>query len=154
LTRKRQVGSISKLPSGSWRVRFRTPEAKRISKTFKTKADANAFIATQQTDVLRGGWIDPRASEITLNTYATKWLIDRKSLAPRTSEVYQWLLTKKVLPYLGSKKLNQIKPATVENWFSSLHEDTPSTAAKAYRVLRTCLNDALRDELLLKTLVL
>src|SRR2546429_2803674 len=64
--RRRQFGSVRKLPSGRWQVRYRAPSGELLPgpETFPTKADADAFLARQQVAQQRGEWFDPRRAEI------------------------------------------------------------------------------------------
>lgn len=55
----REVATINRLPSGSWRVQIRLAGAKPSSKTFKTHAEAKAYARQQEakplTDLADGG---------------------------------------------------------------------------------------------------
>ena len=64
-TAKRQFGAVDKLPSGRWRVRYRDAAGRRVTAptTFKAKADANAYLAVVQSDLVRGQYIDPRGPD-------------------------------------------------------------------------------------------
>ncbi len=53
---KRAFGTVDKLPSGRFRARFRGPDGRRHAKVLGTRADAWAWLATQQTDLLRRIW--------------------------------------------------------------------------------------------------
>ena len=52
--------------------------------TFRTKADAAAWLASVETDLSRGDWIDPGAGRVTLREYARSWLDHRPDLRPST----------------------------------------------------------------------
>ncbi|MBK6532581.1 MAG: tyrosine-type recombinase/integrase [Deltaproteobacteria bacterium] len=45
LSGPRRAGTVDRVPSGGWRVRFRTPDGKRRSKTFPTADEAELFRA-------------------------------------------------------------------------------------------------------------
>ena len=81
-------GSVRKLPSGRFQVRY-FHLGRRISadKTFATKADARAFLAGVETDLKRGNYVDPSAGRITFGEYAG-WWIEQRPLRPRTRETY------------------------------------------------------------------
>lgn len=53
-----------------------------------------------------------------------------------------------MLPALGDIQIGQLAPGTVRGWYARLAREHPSTAAKAYRLLRTMMNTAVSDELL------
>jgi hypothetical protein len=74
--RRRPFGGVDRLPSGLWRARYRDGGGRRVTapRTFSTKADANAFLATVQTDLLRGHYVDARAGRVTVAKWADIWL--------------------------------------------------------------------------------
>lgn len=115
--------------------------------TFATKGDAVAWLASVQTDTARGEFVDPRAGRITLRTYAERFLSERV-LADRSAETYRGLLDTHILPTLGATEIGQLAPGAVRAWHARLARQHPSTAAKAYRLLRTMLNTAVKDELI------
>ncbi len=132
-------------------VRYRGPDGRERSKTFRTRRDAERFADTTETDKLRGTWVDPKGARITLEEYATSWLATRNGLRPRTRETYESQLHLHVLPELGALRLNALTPQRIREWHHGLvtsHAVSPNTVAKCYRLLRTILNTAVADELL------
>lgn len=148
---RRDFGSVRRLKSGRWQARYRDPSGLRIPAevTFATRGDAAAWLARAQSDQDRGVFIDPRAGRITLAAFAERFLAER-TLADRTRETYRGLLDGHVLPTLGRFDIGQLAPGTVRSWYARLARAHPSTAAKAYRLLRTMMNTAVADELILR----
>ncbi len=142
--RRRRYGSVDRRPSGGWRARYEH-EGRTYSRTFAAKADADAWLATQLTDHLRGAWVDPDAGSIPFTAYAERWLAQRHSLRPRTREVYAWLLKRYVIPEFGKLVLVGITTSHVRAWHATVAKAHPATAAKAYRLLRTILAEAVED---------
>jgi integrase len=147
---RRQFGAIQKLPSGRWRARYYHEGAWfNAPKTFTTKTDASAWLATVQADQLRGAWADPKAGRESLADYSRRWLEQRHGLRPRTVELYQGLLGHHILPVLGKMRLASIGTADVRSWYAAVvNTKGPSQAAKAYRLLRTVLGTAASDGLI------
>jgi integrase len=146
---KRQFGSVRRLPSGRWQVRYVTPDGETVTAptTFAAKDDAGRFLDAVRTDLERGHWIDPNTGRITVEAFARRWL-DERPLRPRTKELYEGLLGLHVLPPLGAIELNRITAAKVASWHAALLRGPypgDSTSAKAYRLLRSILNTALED---------
>ena len=146
---KRQFGSARRLPSGRWQVRYVTPDGEIVTAptTFTAKGDAGRFLDAVRTDLERGHWVDPNAGRIILEAFARRWLQERP-LRPRTKELYEGLLDLHILPALGALELNRITGAKVRSWHADLlRRPYPgdSTAAKAYRLLRSILNTAVED---------
>ena len=149
---RRDFGTVRKLPSGKWQARYRNRGGLLVAapETFATKGDATAWLARAQTDQARGDFVDPRAGRVTVAAFAELFLADRV-LADRTRETYRGLLDGHVLPALGGIQIGQLAPGTVRGWYARLARDHASTAAKAYRLLRTMMNTAVSDELIARS---
>jgi integrase len=115
------------------------------------KADALACLASIESDLRRGVWIDPRAGKMTLRVYADEWLDQRNDLAFRTKELYVYLLESHIIPALGNATLIGLAPSKIRSWHASLAREHPSTAAKAYRLLSTILRTAVTDGFLVSS---
>ncbi len=152
MARRRDFGSIRKLPSGRWQARYRNAKGEVLPapETFGNKGDAIAWLAGVQTDSARGTFIDPRAGRISLENFAESFLAGRV-LADRTVETYRGLLTIHILPELGKIEIGHLTPGDVRVWHNRLAGKYPSTAAKSYRLLRTMLNAAVADELIARS---
>jgi integrase len=155
MAKRRDFGSVRRLPSGRYQVRYVDPtgERRKADMTFATKADAHAYLATIQADMARGVWIDPNAGRITLRSYSESWLEARPTLRPRTRELYAGQLRNHIIPTLGEVELADLTPPLIRHWYADLITKrgvSPITAAKVYRLLRTILTTAVEDELLLR----
>ncbi|HJT90990.1 MAG TPA: site-specific integrase [Mycobacterium sp.] len=151
---KRQFGTVRKLPSGKWQARYRdrTGDLVTAPSTFHTKGDASRWLSNVETEQARGGWIDPRAGEIPLETYAAEWLETKVRLAPRTREIYDTQLRLHINPSLGRVNLVDISPEDVRGWYADLvAERGASVAAKAYVRLKQILAQAVNDDRIAKS---
>jgi len=149
---KRMFGSIRKLPSGRHQVSYWHEGERHIaSQTFNAKATAGAYLSGVESDILRGGWIDPLAGMVTLKEYANGWLDRRTDLSVRTAELYRYLLDHNVTPALGGITLAGLSPSKVRGWHAALAKQHQVTAAKAYRLLATILKTAVTDGLILSS---
>lgn len=61
-------------PKGGWKATYRGPDGRERSKTCRTKAEAETWLATEQADRVRGVYVDPAAGRITLAAYAEQWI--------------------------------------------------------------------------------
>ena len=78
-------GSVRKLPSGKYRARYSVDGTwHRAETAFRTKREADAYLASVRVDLDRGTWIDPDAGKATFEEYAERWLVERPQLRPRT----------------------------------------------------------------------
>ena len=133
-----------------YRVRWTDANAKRLSKSFRLKRDADAFLRQIESDRMRGIVADPRGSNETVRDYAQRWLdMRRASLAPRTVELYRSQLNRWILPAFGEVRLGKVMSEAVREWHGSVGaKASPITAAKCYRLLRTMLSTAEEDGLI------
>jgi integrase len=145
--RARSFGTARRLPSGRWQVRYYDQAGIRHTapQTFPSKADANRYLAQVEADLLRGAWTDPRLARITFGEWVERWWPTTADLRPGTRTFYDYLLRRLLLPAFEDTPLGRIDPMTVRSWLAGLHElgeVTPTTIAKAYRLLRRILNVA------------
>lgn len=151
---RRRFGSVRKLPSGRFQARYRDETGVEYAapETFATKTMASRWLATIETDMLRGHWIEPRSGQVTLRSYADEWLASRPNLRPRTRELYASLLRLHILPGLGAAELGRITPSAVRRWHADLCNSGlgAPTVAKSYRLLRTILGTAVTDEVIFR----
>ena len=87
---KRTFRSVDRLPSGRYRARYLGPDGRRHAKVFDTRADAWAWLASQQTDLLRKSWRAPNVSSRTVGEYAEDYLA-RNDLRESTRVLYAGL---------------------------------------------------------------
>ena len=145
--RARSFGTARRLPSGRWQVRYYDQAGVRHTapRTFPSRADANRYLAQVEADLLRGAWTDPRLARITFGEWVERWWPTTADLRPGTRTFYDYLLRRLLLPAFEETPLGRIDPMTVRAWLAGVHEAgevTPTTIAKAYRLLRRILNVA------------
>ena len=151
-TPHRHFGSVRRLPSGRWQARYEHDDTYRTAPaTFKTKADAQAWLSATETDLRRGAWIDPKAGHVTFARYAGSWLEHRPDLRPSTRAKYRRLLDQHLLPAFGQTAMAALQPSTVRGWWGKLSAQVPATAAGAYRLLATICNTAVADQVIVRS---
>jgi integrase len=147
-------GSVRKLPSGRYQARYRIDGVwKTAPTTFRTKGDADAFLAATRADVGRGTWIDPTAGKVGLAAYSGRWLSDRPNLRPRTRDLYEGLLRLHILPDLGATPIGELTTGQVRTWRAAMIKagrPGPSTIAKCYRLLHAICATAVEDSLIIR----
>jgi integrase len=140
---------VRKLPSGRFQARYRVDLTWRAAPTtFRTKREADAFLAQTRADLDRGSWLDPARGDIALGEYSARWLADRPSLRPRTKELYEGLLRLHILPTFGERPLARITTAGVRTWRARMlaaDRPGPSTVSKSYRLLHAIMATAVED---------
>lgn len=113
--------SASRAGDGSPRyvVNYRDPENRQRRKSFRKKADAEAFRNTVEADKLRGTYLDVEAGRVTFHDYAAQWLAGR-TFDRTTYEATELRLRVHVVPVIGHLQLRQIKPSTIQNLLGSM----------------------------------
>jgi integrase len=145
---KRTFGTVDELPSGRFRARYRGPDGRRHAKVFGTKADAWAWLATQQTDLLRKSWRAPNVSSRTVGEYAEDYLA-RNDLRASTRVLYAGLWRHHLARPWADVPVDEVTPATVRSWHAKAGRTTgPTAVAQTYRLLRAILNVAVADEVI------
>jgi integrase len=145
---RRQFGSLRVLPSGRHQARYIGPDGRthKAPVTFETHLDAETYLATVRTDMVRHTWAPPKAKAHTFGKYAERWLEQRK-LKPTTYAHYRTILDRFLLPTFGETDLTEITADDVRNWHAVL--PTGETyKAHAYGLLRTILRTAMDDGLI------
>ncbi|MBC3843417.1 site-specific integrase [Streptacidiphilus sp. 4-A2] len=146
---RRRFGQVRQYRSGRWTASYldRLGGEHRAPETFETKTDAEVWLSGVEADLARGNWTDPDIGSIPFKDYAAKW-IDERGLMPTTDELYRRLLRLHILPAFGEMPVNSILPGHVRTWNADRRQATgATTAAKAYRLLKTIMETALDDEM-------
>lgn len=84
-----------------------------VPQTFATKTEAGRFLATVETDLARGTYLDPRAGRVTLSDSAAEWLASDPSKRATTRARDEYVLRVHFLPALGERPLVSLTPLDV-----------------------------------------
>lgn len=109
----------------------------------KTKAEASEKLSKYREMAKKtGGMVSP--ANVTLAEFTESWLDSlRQTLRPTTIAVYEVLLRRHILPYLGSQKIGKITPFGLSVHFSELAKTVGVSAlAKTRRTLSKLMDDA------------
>ncbi|MFJ5294022.1 tyrosine-type recombinase/integrase [Streptomyces sp. NPDC088348] len=151
MAKRRPFGRVRKLPSGRYQARYRGPDGldRPAPETFRTKRDADDWLADMQTELRQGDWRDPDAAKVPFQKYAEAWVAERP-LALSTAELYGILVRVHLVPTFGRLAIADITPAAVRTWRRARLDAGvgPTTVAKAYALLRTIMGTAVSDELI------
>lgn len=167
MAKKRSFGTIRRLPSGRYQALYRAPDGVRYSgpTTYEYKADAEAYLATVQADLVRQTWKAPVSTEETLGNYGRTW-IEQRPLKETSRIRYLDDWNNHIAPRLGHYRLDLVTPEVVRTWYAELgtdlasklaakkkvstatRQDGTSTVARSYRILRAIMNTAVEDELI------
>lgn len=153
MSNRRSFGTLRKLNSGNWQARYVHPQTgmrHSAPVTYKQKADAQAWLNTEQHAIEQGTWRDTKLTRSTLNEYGLRLIAQRDLKAP-TREDYLSLWRNHIEPTLGRLLVSQITPELVRNWKEDRLAETGGAAyavKNARAVLRMILAVAVEDNIL------
>src|SRR5690349_4722669 len=130
-----------------YRVRYRTPDRRQTDKRgFRTKREAEDFLASTEVSKMRGEWVDPSRARATVETAAAEWLEAQLHHKPTTVTGYKQHLNKHVLPRWGTTQLSTIQHGEVQAWVNKLATELgPSSVKQIHLVLAGIFKFAIRD---------
>lgn len=146
------MGSIQRVDRPKpWLARYRAPDGRQHSRTFRRKVDAERWLRTEESRGDRGEWVDPAAGQVTFAEWSETWL-EGLDLKPATRANYTSNLSSRVLPTFGSTRLAGITPAAVRAWQTRLRDEGLSAASirQARQVLSAALDVAVADGLIVR----
>lgn len=130
-----------------YRVRYRTPEHRQTDKRgFRTKKDAELFLASTEIAKHRGEWVDPSKGKLEFGPWAETWFSSLVDIKPTTLAGYRQNLNKHVLPKWQLRQIGSIGHAEVQTWISDLSKTlSASTTTQVFLNLRSIIDFAIED---------
>lgn len=147
------VGSIQRVDRQKpWLARYRGPDGRQHSKSFRRKIDAEKWLALEESKAIKGEWVDPSAGILTYREWSEKWLSGLHSIKPKTFAGYESLLRSRVVPTFGDTELRRITTSAVRSWVATMVDDGLSAARvrQALQVLHASLEVAVEDGLIVR----
>jgi integrase len=137
----------------AYEVRYRDPARRERSRTFARKVDAARFVATIETDVARGQYIDPVLGKVFFGEFAREWLATTGHLKPKTQEGYESILRTHLLPTFGDQPIAKVRPVEVGRFFSDLAAGGMSVSRmrQTKNVLKRIFDEAVRNGYIART---
>lgn len=146
------MGSIERVDrSKPWRAVYWGPDARKHSKSFARKIDAERWLKVSEAEVLTGQWFDPTAGAELFGPYAEEWVAHKRSTVGETTATNtESLLRARVLPEFETKQLKQITTADVRRWIAAMTDEglSASTVHTYRKVLTQVLDQAVDDGLI------
>lgn len=136
-----------------WRARWRDPEKHSRKKGgFRTKRDADSFLATVNVDKLKGTYVPPSAGRTLVRGLGEQWILSHKNTWAESnwrSIESVWRLH--VEPRWGGKRLNEVKQSDVQSWANELAaEYSHTTVGRCVDILSGIFKTAVGDGLIAK----
>lgn len=135
-----------------WEVRFDggrdplTGRRRQISRSVRgSKRDAQQVMNALVAEADAGGFI---GTSTTFEQLCIQWLaLAENDLSPTTLRRYKNLLSKRILPALGSRRVNSIRTVDLDRLYLGLSNDVglaPATVRQAHAVIRRAFRQAVR----------
>jgi integrase len=140
-------GSIRKVDRPQpWWARYRAPDGRQRSKSFKTKGEAERWLRQNLKAIDNQEWLDPGGGRVTL---AEWWPCFLDSLppdrAPRTFDRYASIWRVHVGPAFGASQLARITAEDVQRWTNDLGVTrSPDMVRQARQLLFAMLDLAVK----------
>jgi integrase len=139
-------GGIQRRRKNSWRLRYYEGDERHERTFVGTRKEAAAKLRSLMESVANGTHI--AADEKTLGQWVDEWIaLKAAERQHKTVFRYQDLLKKHVIPVLGDRQLQQIKPIEVQKLYAELTL-APRTRHHVSTVLKTCLQAAVDNKLM------
>lgn len=131
-----------------WEARWTDPDGRPRSQSFTRKIDAQRFLVTVETDMLRGSYVDPKAGAITFKAFAETWLA-AQTFGESSREATAQRLKVHIYPTFGRMQLRTIKPSTVQAWLRGRQTTNAPAHVRVMLVnLSQVLSAAVEDRLI------
>ncbi len=130
-----------------YRVRYRLPDRSQTDKRgFKTKREAELFLATVEVSQARGEFVSVSRSRIAVGEWAEDWLATQVQLKASTRNGYESIVRSAIIPKWGDTPLSGLTHAGIQQWLAEVSgRAAPSTTRSYHRVLSIMLKYAVRD---------
>ncbi|HTW07994.1 MAG TPA: tyrosine-type recombinase/integrase [Acidimicrobiales bacterium] len=149
--KRRDFGSVEKLPSGHYRAYFRRDGRRHVApQTYTTVADARAWLRANAGDLAKGTWTTPAMGRLSVAQLAERWLASNPNKRENSHARDQSILVHYILPIIGPNKISRVTRATcqelVDGW--SAAGLSASTVRRQAATLRALFSYAVRSDLL------
>lgn len=131
-----------------FRVAYRKPDhSQATERGFKTKRDANEFIAALTVAKSTGTFIDKAETKSTVGNLGPIWLANKKPvMKPSAYRPLEIALRLHVLPTWANRQVGSIRHTEVQSWVTTLSTTLGATSViRAHGVLSGILENAVKD---------
>lgn len=144
------MGSITAYTTDAgkrYRVRYRKPDRSQTDKRgFRTKRDAELFLASIEVAKMTGRYIDPSRSRVSVESWMTTWISSRSDLRRSTFDRVEGVVRNHIVPTLGPIPLSDLTRLRCQQFASKLSAtQSPGSVRKIVNVLSGALQLAVDD---------
>ncbi|MBE3585827.1 MAG: site-specific integrase [Thermoanaerobacter sp.] len=155
-------GSISKRPDGRWMAQAvighdpATGKLKRITKYFRTRQEAQDWLAQVRTEMVTGTFVEP--ARVTVGEWVDKWLnvYARQRVDITSYGLYETLVRCHIKPSLGGIELQKLRPIDIQQMYAEKLRNgrldgkgglSAETVTRIYNILHSALKQAMKEGL-------
>jgi integrase len=148
------VATIEKyqLSSGAtlYRVRHRVDGRSTQKRGFRTRREAEQYLAQVEVAKGRGEYVSPTVGRVTIGELGPAWLQrQRGHLKPSSIAAYESAWSNQESPRWGHVRVGDVRFSTVQAWVSELSTRLGAESVKvAYQIQSRVLDDAVADRML------
>lgn len=144
------MGSVSSYETAAgkrYRVRYRKPDHSQTDKRgFRTKRDAELFLAQVEVSKARGDFIDEADARVTVADLGERWLTTRTHLKPSSLKPLESSWRVHVAPRWGRVPIGRVMHSDVQHWVTELGAAKSATVVlRAHGILASILDVAVAD---------
>lgn len=120
-----------------YRVRYRKPNKAQTDKRgFKTKREAELFLASVTVSKAKGEYVDPAEGRRTVAMFAKQWEAERLApLKPASRHAMETAWRVHVEPKWGSRNVASIKQTEIASWVAELGGEQKKSAQTVRRIM-------------------
>jgi integrase len=152
---RRSFGTIRKLGSGRYQVRYRNSLGRMVSGpgTFATKADAQRWLATAEADQLRGTFVDQRGLRLTFDEWVAEWLAAKPGQRAATLARDRAAIRTHFSPAIGDLALPAITPTHIRSIVTAMQAGglSPKSVRTYVGTLQAIFGSAVDSDLLARS---
>jgi integrase len=128
-------------------VNYRKPDrTQTVKRGFRTKREAELFLAVTEVKIATGEFIEARAARATISVLGAQWLRAQTHLKPSYSRTIEMSWRLHVEPVFGSRPISQVSHSEVQVWVSNLTASMSATSVlRAYGILAGIFDVAVKD---------
>jgi len=142
--RANNEGTIYQRPNGKWRAQI-SIESRRLSHTGTTQRECQIWIKEIRNQIERG--LTYKGADTCLEKFLADWLETiSSSRSQGTNTLYRWTVEKRINPFIGTKKLKDLKPDNIQLFYTLMRRKGHSEHAVhcIHKILRVALNHAVK----------
>lgn len=131
-----------------WTARYVDGKGREVSQSFTTKRAAQAWLDEQSAALVRGDYVAPDRSSMTVGELAEIWRAGLSARTASTRRSYESVLDTHVRPRWEAVRLADVEHGDLATWIASLTTErklSPSSVRHVHVVTRMILDLAVRD---------